>query len=248
MNDPVGIALMIGMIELAGRKPRQLLDRRQRSSRRRWESGSRSASPGHSCCYPSCGACGSRRPLSSRSACSQARESSTAPPRFSADPASWRCSSRDSSWATRPRHGRTRSRTSLVAHGPRGDRRVRCPRALGRRRRPRRSRCLGRWARARARARARRAPARRLPAPRSSGSAPPRARLHRLGRAEGRGPILLGTLAILAAVDGAERLYGIVVVVVLFSVLVQGTSVPFAARTLRIPFRRVADPDTTASP
>jgi cell volume regulation protein A len=44
---------------------------------------------------------------------------------------------------------------------------------------------------------------------------------------------------VLAAVDDATRLYGIVFVVVLFSVLVQGTSIPFAARTLGIPFERV---------
>jgi cell volume regulation protein A len=52
-------------------------------------------------------------------------------------------------------------------------------------------------------------------------------------------PILLGALAVLAAVEGASRLYGIVFVVVLFSVIVQGASVPYAARRLRIPFRRV---------
>ncbi len=59
------------------------------------------------------------------------------------------------------------------------------------------------------------------------------------GGLKGAVPILLGTLAVLGAVDGATRLYGIVFVVVLFSVLIQGTSVPWAARTLGIPFRRV---------
>jgi len=59
------------------------------------------------------------------------------------------------------------------------------------------------------------------------------------GGLKGAVPILLGALAVLGAVDGASRLYGIVFVVVLFSVLVQGTSVPFAARTLGISFRRI---------
>ena len=59
------------------------------------------------------------------------------------------------------------------------------------------------------------------------------------GGLKGAVPILLGALAVIGAVDGASRLYGIVFVVVLFSVLVQGTSVPFAARRLGIAFRRV---------
>ena len=59
------------------------------------------------------------------------------------------------------------------------------------------------------------------------------------GGLKGAVPILLGALAYLAAVDGATELYGIVFVVVLFSVVVQGTSVPFVADRLRIPFRRV---------
>jgi cell volume regulation protein A len=59
------------------------------------------------------------------------------------------------------------------------------------------------------------------------------------GGLKGAVPILLGALAVLAAVDGAEHLYGIVFVVVLFSVVVQGASVPYAARRLGIHFRRV---------
>jgi len=51
--------------------------------------------------------------------------------------------------------------------------------------------------------------------------------------------ILLGALAVLASVDAAEHLYGIVFVVVLFSVVVQGASVPYAARRLGVHFRRV---------
>jgi cell volume regulation protein A len=56
---------------------------------------------------------------------------------------------------------------------------------------------------------------------------------------KGAVPILLGALAVLAQVDGASQLYGIVFVVVLFSVIVQGASVPYVARRLGIPFRRV---------
>ena len=56
---------------------------------------------------------------------------------------------------------------------------------------------------------------------------------------KGAVPILLGALALLSDVDDAERLYGIVFIVVLFSVVVQGASVPIVAQRLRIPFRRV---------
>ena len=58
------------------------------------------------------------------------------------------------------------------------------------------------------------------------------------GGLKGAVPILLGSLAVIASVDGAERLYGLVFVVVLFSVVVQGATVPHAATRLRIPFRR----------
>jgi cell volume regulation protein A len=56
---------------------------------------------------------------------------------------------------------------------------------------------------------------------------------------KGAVPILLGALALLSGVEDAGRLYGIVFIVVLFSVVVQGASVPIVARRLRIPFRRV---------
>jgi potassium/hydrogen antiporter len=56
---------------------------------------------------------------------------------------------------------------------------------------------------------------------------------------KGAVPILLGALAVLSGVEDAGRLYGIVFIVVLFSVVVQGASVPIVARRLRIPFRRV---------
>jgi cell volume regulation protein A len=59
------------------------------------------------------------------------------------------------------------------------------------------------------------------------------------GGLKGAVPILLGALAVLGGVDEAGRIYGIVFVVVLFSVVVQGTTIAFAAKRLRVPFRRV---------
>ena len=50
-------------------------------------------------------------------------------------------------------------------------------------------------------------------------------------------PILLASLALIAAVEDAERIYDIVFVVVAFSVLVQGSTIPWAARYLEIPMR-----------
>jgi potassium/hydrogen antiporter len=71
----------------------------------------------------------------------------------------------------------------------------------------------------------------------------------RLGRGElgfvlfaglkGAVPILLGSFLLAAGVPGAERLYGIVAVTVVFSVVVQGGLVPVAARLLRVPMRPV---------
>ena len=58
------------------------------------------------------------------------------------------------------------------------------------------------------------------------------------GGLKGAVPILLGTFALLEGVDEADRIYGIVFVVVAFSVLVQGTSVPFVAPLLRVPMRQ----------
>jgi potassium/hydrogen antiporter len=52
-------------------------------------------------------------------------------------------------------------------------------------------------------------------------------------------PILLATFALLAAVEDAQRVYDIVFVVVAFSVIVQGTSIPFVARRLGIPMRSI---------
>jgi cell volume regulation protein A len=54
---------------------------------------------------------------------------------------------------------------------------------------------------------------------------------------KGAVPILLASFAVLAAVDEADRIYGIVFVVVAFSVIVQGATIPYAARRLKIPMR-----------
>jgi cell volume regulation protein A len=56
---------------------------------------------------------------------------------------------------------------------------------------------------------------------------------------KGAVPILLGEFLRAAHVADAERLYGIVIVVVAFSVLVQGSSVPGMAKLLRLPMRTV---------
>lgn len=56
---------------------------------------------------------------------------------------------------------------------------------------------------------------------------------------KGAVPILLASYLLTARVPGAERLYGIVAVVVIFSVLVQGSLTPAAARLLRIPMRTI---------
>jgi potassium/hydrogen antiporter len=53
-------------------------------------------------------------------------------------------------------------------------------------------------------------------------------------------PILLAAFALLGEVDDAERVYNIVFVVVAFSVIVQGSSIPLVARRLRIPMRQVS--------
>jgi cell volume regulation protein A len=56
---------------------------------------------------------------------------------------------------------------------------------------------------------------------------------------KGAVPILLGSLVLAANVPGAHRLYGIVIVVVTFSVLVQGSLVPTVAGALHLPMRLV---------
>ena len=74
-------------------------------------------------------------------------------------------------------------------------------------------------------------------------------RLHRGERAfvlwaglKGAVPILLGTYLLTAGVDDAERLYALVFVVVLASVIVQGGLVPTLARAWKVPMR-VMDPE-----
>lgn len=56
---------------------------------------------------------------------------------------------------------------------------------------------------------------------------------------KGAVPILLGSFVVAARVLDAERLYGIVVVVVVFSVVVQGSLVPTIARRLHLPVHTV---------
>jgi cell volume regulation protein A len=56
---------------------------------------------------------------------------------------------------------------------------------------------------------------------------------------KGAVPILLAALALIGGVDDGEAIYSIVFVVVLFSVLVQGTFVPAVAHRLRVPMKRV---------
>jgi potassium/hydrogen antiporter len=56
---------------------------------------------------------------------------------------------------------------------------------------------------------------------------------------KGAVPILLGSLLLTSQIAHARRLYAIVVVVVVFSVVVQGGLVPVLARRLRVPMRTV---------
>ena len=56
---------------------------------------------------------------------------------------------------------------------------------------------------------------------------------------KGAVPILLGTFLFTAAEPDATRLYGIIVVVVTFSVVVQGGLVPTVAARLRVPMRPI---------
>jgi len=54
---------------------------------------------------------------------------------------------------------------------------------------------------------------------------------------KGAVPILLASFAVLAPVDDADKIYGIVFVVVAFSVILQGATIPHAARRLKIEMR-----------
>jgi cell volume regulation protein A len=62
---------------------------------------------------------------------------------------------------------------------------------------------------------------------------------------KGAVPILLGSFLLAAPLPEASRLYGIVVIVVVFSVVVQGGLLPTAARLLRLPMR-VIEPEPWA--
>jgi cell volume regulation protein A len=55
---------------------------------------------------------------------------------------------------------------------------------------------------------------------------------------KGAVPILLGTLVVLSEIEEDQRVYGIVFVVVAFSVLVQGSFVPYVARLCRVPMHQ----------
>jgi potassium/hydrogen antiporter len=55
---------------------------------------------------------------------------------------------------------------------------------------------------------------------------------------KGAVPILLASFAVLGGVEDAARIYGIVFVVVAFSVVLQGASIPYAAARLGVPMRQ----------
>ena len=63
---------------------------------------------------------------------------------------------------------------------------------------------------------------------------------------KGAVPILLASLAILGGADESDKIYGIVFVVVLFSVVVQGTGLPFVAAVLGVPMEDTDTGDTDA--
>jgi potassium/hydrogen antiporter len=65
------------------------------------------------------------------------------------------------------------------------------------------------------------------------------------GGLKGAVPILLATFAVIQGAAGADRIYGLVFVVVLVSVVVQGTSIPFVAPRLGVPMR-LAEPHAVA--
>jgi cell volume regulation protein A len=56
---------------------------------------------------------------------------------------------------------------------------------------------------------------------------------------KGAVPILLAALAVIAGAEDSGEIYNIVFVVVLVSVVVQGTLLPFVARRLDVPLERV---------
>ena len=60
------------------------------------------------------------------------------------------------------------------------------------------------------------------------------------GGLRGAVPIMLGTLALLEGIDEGQRVYDVIFVVVLFSVLVQGTSIPYVAPRLGVRMREAS--------
>jgi cell volume regulation protein A len=62
------------------------------------------------------------------------------------------------------------------------------------------------------------------------------------GGLRGAVPILLAALAVHEGLAGSRRIYELVFVIVAFSVVMQGTSIPFAARRLRVRMRMI-DPE-----
>jgi potassium/hydrogen antiporter len=60
---------------------------------------------------------------------------------------------------------------------------------------------------------------------------------------KGAVPILLASFALLASVEDADRIYGIVFVVVAFSVVLQGASIQYAADRLGVPMRTASAED-----
>jgi len=59
------------------------------------------------------------------------------------------------------------------------------------------------------------------------------------GGLRGAVPILLAAFALLEQVDDASLIYELVFIVVAFSVLVQGASIPWVAERLGVPMRRI---------
>jgi cell volume regulation protein A len=65
---------------------------------------------------------------------------------------------------------------------------------------------------------------------------------------KGAVPILLGSYVLAEHLPEAGRVYGIIIVVVAFSVIVQGSLVPTVARLLRVPMRTVEPPTHPGGP
>jgi cell volume regulation protein A len=61
------------------------------------------------------------------------------------------------------------------------------------------------------------------------------------GGLKGAVPILLAAFALLAHVKDGQRIYDLVFIVVAFSVIVQGATIPWAARRLGLPMRRTQE-------